>query len=377
MSVESEKEFALLFERYHERRSIYWRNRIVEKGRYLAFQAAKSLRIANWRDAEFQDRVSLGYIGLIAAVEEYDPKRFPRFEAFAVKAIKNKILNLLQVEHDGPARDIGKSKKLWLAERSLADEGVHNPTSKELGERLGVSDQKVLEWQEAARRSQPASIFNNKTDETRYNSLIMRTECKRTPTPLQELIKQEKSQEATERIFGDLNLSEVFVIKCYFYNNRDYDDIASELNLPKYQVISVFNAAMGKIARRYGGEFKPIPEQEAEMVSRQRAAIKEYMCGTPSKVLADALGSSDGYIRGLAILFRQFGWAGVPSKCRSFSGNRKYWPDSVRQECVLKVLSGQNANDVARDKGMHVVTLRKWVKAYREGSPRAASVVDN
>jgi RNA polymerase sporulation-specific sigma factor len=71
------------------------RARLIEAYQPLVFKIATQLRL---REAIFMDMIQEGTVGLIEAVERFDPTRGVRFSTFATYRIRGRILNALRSE---------------------------------------------------------------------------------------------------------------------------------------------------------------------------------------------------------------------------------------------------------------------------------------
>ncbi len=137
-------EEAALWDAYTEDRSIENRNAIATTYAPLVGKIAESISTTysfNSRD----DLVSLGHIGLLDAIERYDPKRGVRFPSYAWKRIAGQIL-------DAFAFESGRSREAYRAVRSLnaavfklSGTLKRDPTDEELAEHLDLSLGRVRE----------------------------------------------------------------------------------------------------------------------------------------------------------------------------------------------------------------------------------------
>ncbi|GFR35582.1 hypothetical protein TCEA9_13940 [Thermobrachium celere] len=109
--------------------------------RYLPFvkYIASRLIIGTPPGIEFDDLVSYGIIGLIDAIEKYDPSKGIKFETYATLRIKGAIIDELRKISWMPKSAFSKLTQLNLAREKLEAKLNREPTEKELAEYLGVS----------------------------------------------------------------------------------------------------------------------------------------------------------------------------------------------------------------------------------------------
>lgn len=95
-------EEARLWRAYKDRGDARSRARLIESYQPLVFKVAMPLRL---REGIVMDMIQEGTVGLIEAVERYDPRRGVRFSTFATYRIRGRILNALHRERPLAARE--------------------------------------------------------------------------------------------------------------------------------------------------------------------------------------------------------------------------------------------------------------------------------
>ncbi|MCY4360189.1 MAG: sigma-70 family RNA polymerase sigma factor [Cyanobacteria bacterium MAG APA_bin_95] len=125
----------------------YIRNRIVQMNSRLAQQVAS--RMIHRCSLDFDDLVQIGHLGLIKAVERFDPNTGYAFSSFAVPLIRGEILHYLR-DHVSPIRVSRRllelhSRGIKLQE-TMANRSGRYPTESELCAALEVTP---VRWQQA------------------------------------------------------------------------------------------------------------------------------------------------------------------------------------------------------------------------------------
>lgn len=87
---------------------------------------------------EEADLISYGLIGLIGAIERYDPDREIRFETFAVARVRGAILDELRSLDWVPRSVRARAREVEHAHVELEHELQRAPTEGEVAERLGI-----------------------------------------------------------------------------------------------------------------------------------------------------------------------------------------------------------------------------------------------
>lgn len=140
------------WEAYFSDRTVENRNRLVEL--YIPLARMIGGKIARRGHAlEYDDIVSYAYIGLIRAVERYDPSRGARFGTFAARHIAGAVHDGARGESWLPRTAVERKRKAAEAERRFREENGRPPSDGELAGALGLTEQKYREcWERDVRQ---------------------------------------------------------------------------------------------------------------------------------------------------------------------------------------------------------------------------------
>lgn len=144
---------------YHQNPSIAVRNRLVRLNAGLVRKIAH--RVSHQCAEPYEDLEQIGYLGLIRAIERFDPTQGCAFSSFAVPYIRGEMLHFL--------RDRASSVKVPRRWQDLYKEGQRvrmqlsrdlgrQPSDIEIAEEIGIA---VCEWQEiklSAKNRTPLSL---------------------------------------------------------------------------------------------------------------------------------------------------------------------------------------------------------------------------
>jgi RNA polymerase sigma-B factor len=128
--------------------------------RYLPLARSLAARYRHTSEP-FDDLLQVASIGLLKALERYDPQRGYAFSSFAVPTILGELRRHLR-DHTWSVhvpRDLQElGQRLTPATDQLSGELGRPPTIAELAERLGIDDEQVLDAREAIAAHSPASL---------------------------------------------------------------------------------------------------------------------------------------------------------------------------------------------------------------------------
>jgi RNA polymerase sigma-B factor len=116
----------------------------------------------------YEDIISVGHLGLVNAVDRFDPERGTKFATFAVPTIKGEIRRYFRDRTWG-LRVPRRVQELSLKARQVLDEMTQrhgrSPTYAELADQLNVGEEDVIEAMEVGRQHDLLSIDSAPEDE--------------------------------------------------------------------------------------------------------------------------------------------------------------------------------------------------------------------
>jgi RNA polymerase sigma-B factor len=144
---------------YHQKPSVRLRNQLVQMNAGLVRKIAH--RVSHQCAEPYEDLEQIGYLGLIRAIERFDPNQGCAFSSFAVPYIRGEMLHFLR-DRSGtvkiPRRWQQLNKEGQRIREALVEKHGRQPSDDEIAELLGVT---VQEWREsklAAKNRLPLSL---------------------------------------------------------------------------------------------------------------------------------------------------------------------------------------------------------------------------
>jgi RNA polymerase sigma-B factor len=147
-----------LLVRYHEFGDVAAREELVE--RFLPLARDLALRYT-YADEPFEDLLQVASLGLIKAIDRFEPGRGTKFTSYAAPTILGELKRhfrdkgwSLHVPRDLQERTLAVSRATEILSKELG----RSPKVREVAEHLGCSVEQVLEAQEAAASYEAASL---------------------------------------------------------------------------------------------------------------------------------------------------------------------------------------------------------------------------
>lgn len=232
-----------LFEEYAKTKDQNLRNELIEKNLYIAEILSK--KFVN-KGIDYDDIFQIASLGLILAVERYDPSRGFKFSSFATPTILGEIKRYFRDKGwtiKVPRRVQENVKKVKDAYHHLTQVNGEVPTVKEIAEYLGIDTDDVLLAMDAGKVYTPQSIdYEVGTDEKK--------------TALSDLIgdddqsfKEFEDREQLDSWMKNLSKTEKEIVKKRFFEQKTQLEIAGEMGLSQMSVSRIEKKAIKEIKK--------------------------------------------------------------------------------------------------------------------------------
>jgi RNA polymerase sigma factor FliA len=192
------------------------------------------------------DLVSYGLLGLMGAIERYDPERDVKFETYAIARIKGAIIDELRAMDWVPRSVRSRARDIERAIGELEAKIGRAPTDEEIAGKLGISTDELEEsLSEIARSSIAAldelwTVSGSGGDQV---ALIDTIEDERAPDP-QSSLSQTEMKEAIADAIARLPEREKLVVTLYYYEELTLREIGEVLSVTESRVSQLHTKAI-------------------------------------------------------------------------------------------------------------------------------------
>ena len=203
------------------------------------------------------DLISYGLLGLIGAIERYDPDRDVKFETYAIARIKGSIIDELRAMDWVPRSVRARARDI---ERAIADleRKLHRaPTDEEIAGKLGITQQELEDSLTDISRSSIAALDELWTVNTGGGggdqvALIDTIEDTDAPDP-QGSLSQTEMKEAVGEAIARLPEREKLVVTLYYYEELTLREIGEVLGVTESRVSQLHTKAILRLKARLAG----------------------------------------------------------------------------------------------------------------------------
>jgi RNA polymerase sigma-B factor len=254
---------------YRRTKDIALRDRLISQHLYLVQTVAR--RFSGMGEPQ-EDLLQEGAMGLINAVDLYDPDRGVQFSTYATHLVEGQIRHYL--------RDKGKlikqpawvqelTTKILRAAEALTQELNREPSVAEVAARVGTTPENVQRMLEAKERSKVASLDAATAEEDGAPAID--------PEKLRTQMLDEAHLPIEDRIFlreamSKLKALEREVVHHFYFLDLNQTEIARRLGISVNYASYLLRGAVAKLRKNFEAQQAASAEEGAPAADRRRAA---------------------------------------------------------------------------------------------------------
>ncbi|OUR98633.1 RNA polymerase subunit sigma [Halobacteriovorax marinus] len=211
--------------------------------KYIAQRIASRLP----SNVELDDLISCGVIGLMDAIEKFDPTRDNKFKTYAEFRIRGSILDELRAQ-DWVPRSVREKAKLVERAYAKIESAKGSPaTDEEMCKELGINQD---EFYDLLNKSKSVSVLNiddsasfNKGDKKLISGLM---EDNKNSNPFNAVANKGSRDKIKEGI-AQLPEKQRLVLSLYYYEDLNLKEIGQVLNVTESRVSQLHTQAIMKL----------------------------------------------------------------------------------------------------------------------------------
>jgi RNA polymerase sigma factor for flagellar operon FliA len=200
------------------------------------------------------DLISYGLLGLINAIERYDPDRDIKFETYAIVRIRGAIIDELRALDWVPRSVRSRAREIERAIAELEAKLGRAPNDEEIATRIGISETELEDSLTDISRSSIAALDElwSISGEGDQVSLLDTLEDTSGPQPSEALDETEVRETLADAI-ARLPEREKIVITLYYYEELTLREIGEVLGVTESRVSQLHTKAVLRLRSRLQG----------------------------------------------------------------------------------------------------------------------------
>ena len=241
----SDEELNALWEKYLEDKSNKAvRDKLIVQYIYLARYVVGRIKVNLPPTFSFEDIVSFGIEGLIDAIEKYHPSKGAKFESYALMRIRGSIIDKIRSSDWLPRTLRRKIKEVKIATERLKQQIGRAPTTKEIAEVMGLSEEKIVEIMSGD--VSVNSIYDKKGTGEDSVEIIDTIEDENSSRPEDEIERVDAKKEL-EQALKKLPERERTLLVFYYHENMTLKEIGEAINVSESRVCQLHAQAIMKL----------------------------------------------------------------------------------------------------------------------------------
>ena len=242
-SLLGEEEAVSLWKTYKAKPDTEFRNKIVLAYAFLVKSIARRASALSGNYVDSEDLMSYGMLGLIKAIEKFDPDKGVTFETFATYRIRGEIIDYMR-RNDWVPRGVRKrAQEIDKAANEFKNEHGRDPSEEDLAKKLGVNKNEIDDTLNQSERFNLISFEELILDAVTIDSGLASDE-----NPEGSLQEGELLEMLTNAIDA-LPERERLVITLYYYEELTLKEISVVMGVSESRISQIHTKAVGTLKK--------------------------------------------------------------------------------------------------------------------------------
>jgi RNA polymerase sigma factor for flagellar operon FliA len=223
------------------------RDALLQSNLNLVHHVARQLSRALAAPTDFDELVSCGTIGLMNALEAFEPERGLAFSTFAVPRIRGAILDELRRQDHVPRSVRRKTRDISHARENLTRIFGRPAADREVAEHLGIDLDTLWRWQSESESAVQISLDQSATDPDGHTGLSPEAFLFDTESNVEDDLNREQEREILKGALRKLKEQERIVLTLYYFEELKLHEVAEVLNLTESRASQIRAKALSKL----------------------------------------------------------------------------------------------------------------------------------
>jgi RNA polymerase sigma factor for flagellar operon FliA len=241
-----------LWQAYQSDGDMQARDELISQNLRLVYHVAGQIRKTCPRHIGFDELVSAGTVGLMNAIDTFDPNRGLAFSTLAATRIRGAILDDLRKQDAVPRSVRKRQKEVAQAERNLSRALKRMPTAEETAQELGIELEEYWKWNHDLERGNHISLDQPRSSDGANKTLVGELNTKGNGADIEDLVSREEEIRILMDKLGELKPRERVVLSLYYFEGLMHLQIAIFLGVSESRVSQIRSKAISELRARMG-----------------------------------------------------------------------------------------------------------------------------
>jgi RNA polymerase sigma factor for flagellar operon FliA len=240
-----------LWERYRTTGETDARAQLLDQHLGLVQAIAREIAQRVPPDVQLDDLVSAGTLGLVRALESFDPARGLEFSTYATPRIRGAILDELRAQDWVPRSVRRRGRQIATAVAALEHRLGRGPRPAEIARELGIALDQYWRWRQDLDRSTLVRLPHGTHDAAADDMPGDATAEATAAQPDDAELEREDETAALRARIAELPPSERTVLALYYYEELNLRQIGEVLHLTESRISQIRSRALGRLREHF------------------------------------------------------------------------------------------------------------------------------
>lgn len=238
-----------LWEKYSRRKTAAIKKELVLSYMNLVKFAARAINLPSRCVFNGDDLMSIGIIGLVEAIERFDPSRGVKFETFASQRIRGIMLDEIRKIDWLPRSVRDKYKK---ASKSLSELDMDSVNGEKYARAINMSISEFERIKGYLANAEAVSLSRAIGDDMTLEDVIgRRLDSSSSDSEVIEQYEDEELKEQLVKILRDLPERDRMVITLYYYEDITFKEIGKALGISESRVSQIHSEVISRLKESF------------------------------------------------------------------------------------------------------------------------------
>ena len=226
------------------------RERLLTRYLPLVHHVAKQVQPTLVINTEFPELVSAGCIGLMHALDSYDPGRGVAFSTYAVPRIRGAMLDDYRRRDPVPRSVRRKQRAIGQVRKDLARELGRYALDAEVADELGINVDTLTRWERQLQQAFPVSLDQPADPGAFHGAKMEEILTGDRQGALEDLLSRKEEGQILRRELDNLSEQQRVVLSLYYLDELKIRDIADVMGVTASRISQIRLAGVETILSR-------------------------------------------------------------------------------------------------------------------------------